>query len=199
MVHPRNLVAWVYGSWTEKCCGNFGWRPPWSGGGPCPLLFIPCHSPYNWGKARKTCQSRLVATALIASPIWLSFEGLPRLACWTSDHTGYQGDFSQPSVGTGAFRVAVLRGSPHQLTSSQNSRSGSTNTWRQNLLWLVFKVLAACVQMSPQTARSDGISAELLITLDSLGEVKPVSLWWWNEIWYTYHVNFALSDVRTKD
>jgi hypothetical protein len=27
------------------------------------------------------------------------------------------------SVGTGAFRVAVLRGSPHQLTLSRNSRS----------------------------------------------------------------------------
>jgi hypothetical protein len=51
------------------------------------------------------------------------FGGLPRLVCWTSDHPGFPGDFSQPSVGTGAFRVAALRGSPHQLTSSRNSRS----------------------------------------------------------------------------
>jgi hypothetical protein len=50
-------------------------------------------------------------------------EGQPRLACCTSVHLDYPGDFSQPSVGTGASRVAVLRGSPHQLTSSRNSRS----------------------------------------------------------------------------
>jgi hypothetical protein len=51
------------------------------------------------------------------------FVGLPRLACWTSDHPGFRGDLSQPSVGAGAFRVAVLRDSPHQLSSSRNSRS----------------------------------------------------------------------------
>jgi hypothetical protein len=50
------------------------------------------------------------------------FEGLPRLACWTSVHPSYPGGFSQPSVGTSASRVAGLRGSPHQLTSSRNSR-----------------------------------------------------------------------------
>jgi hypothetical protein len=33
------------------------------------------------------------------------------------------GDFSQPLVGTGAFQVAELRGSPHQLTLSRNSVS----------------------------------------------------------------------------
>jgi hypothetical protein len=63
------------------------------------------------------------ATGLLVAPTWLSFEGLPRLGCWTSAHPGFPGDFSQPSVGTGAFRVAVLRGSPHQPTSSRNSLS----------------------------------------------------------------------------
>jgi hypothetical protein len=68
-------------------------------------------------------QGSRAATGLLDAPTWPSFQGLPRLACWTSDHPGYPGDFSQPSVGTSAFRVAVLRGSPHQLTSSRKSRS----------------------------------------------------------------------------
>jgi hypothetical protein len=68
-------------------------------------------------------QGRGAATGLLDAPTWLSFEGLPRLACWTSDHHSFPNDFSQPSVGTGAFRVVVLWGSPHQLTSSRNSRS----------------------------------------------------------------------------
>jgi hypothetical protein len=59
-------------------------------------------------------QGSRAATGLLAAPTWLSFEGLPRLAWWTSDHPGFPGDFSQPSVGTGAFRVAGLRGSPHR-------------------------------------------------------------------------------------
>jgi hypothetical protein len=32
-------------------------------------------------------------------------------------------DFSPPLVGTGAFQIAELRGSPHRLTSSQSSQS----------------------------------------------------------------------------
>jgi hypothetical protein len=57
-------------------------------------------------------QGSRAARGLLVAPTWLSFEGLPRLACWTSDRHGFPGDFSQPAVGTGAFRVAVLRGSP---------------------------------------------------------------------------------------
>jgi hypothetical protein len=60
-------------------------------------------------------QGSRAARGLLVAPTRLSFEGLPRLACWTSNHPGLPGDFSRPSVGTGAFRVAVLRGSPHQL------------------------------------------------------------------------------------
>jgi hypothetical protein len=66
-------------------------------------------------------QSSRVATGLLVAPTWLSFEGLPRLACCTSVHLGYPGDFCQPSVGTAAFRVTVARCSPYQLTSSRNS------------------------------------------------------------------------------
>jgi hypothetical protein len=68
-------------------------------------------------------QGGRVTTGLLVVPTWLSFEGQPRLACWTLVHLGYPGDLSQPSVGTSAYRVAVLRGSPHQQTSSRNSRS----------------------------------------------------------------------------
>jgi hypothetical protein len=60
-------------------------------------------------------QGSQAATGLLVAPTWL--------ACWTSVHLGYPGDLSQPSVGTGAFRVSVLRVSPHQLTLSRNSRS----------------------------------------------------------------------------
>jgi hypothetical protein len=56
-------------------------------------------------------QGRRAAIELFVAPTWLSFEGLPRLACCTSVHLCYSGDFSQTSVGTGAIRVAVLRGS----------------------------------------------------------------------------------------
>jgi hypothetical protein len=35
----------------------------------------------------------------------VSFEGEPRLACCTSVHLGYPGDFNKPSVGTGAFQL----------------------------------------------------------------------------------------------
>jgi hypothetical protein len=63
------------------------------------------------------------ATGLLVAPVLLSFEGQPRLACWTSVHLGYPGDFSQPLVGASASRVAGLRGLPQQLTSNRNSRS----------------------------------------------------------------------------
>jgi hypothetical protein len=33
------------------------------------------------------------------------------------------GDFRQPLVGTSAFQVAELRGSPHRLNSNQSSQS----------------------------------------------------------------------------
>jgi hypothetical protein len=91
------------------------------GGGPCPFWLKPWNLPYNWGKARKT--SVRVAEQpqdYSLAPTWLSFEGQPRLACWSSVHLGYS---SQPLVGASAFQVAVLRGSPQQLTSSRNSRS----------------------------------------------------------------------------
>jgi hypothetical protein len=48
-------------------------------------------------------------TGLHVAPTWLSFEGQPRLACWTTVNLGQSGDFSQPSVGTTTFRVARIR------------------------------------------------------------------------------------------
>jgi hypothetical protein len=68
-------------------------------------------------------QGSRAARGQLVAQTWLSFEGLHRLSCWTSDHKGFTSDFSQPTVGTGAFGVAAIRRSPHQLTTSQNSRS----------------------------------------------------------------------------
>jgi hypothetical protein len=53
----------------------------------------------------------------LACILWTASAGLlnispPRLT---------EGDFSQPLVGTGAFQVALIRGSPHQLTLSRNT------------------------------------------------------------------------------
>jgi hypothetical protein len=62
-------------------------------------------------------QGSRAATGLLVAPTRLSFEGQPWLACWTLVHLSYLGEFSQPSVGTSAFRDAGLRGSPHRLTS----------------------------------------------------------------------------------
>jgi hypothetical protein len=124
------------GSWTQKCWGRFGWRPlrlggdhfglrpPWWGGGPCPFSHYALAFALQPRKSMENLsQGSRAARGLLVAPTWPSSEGQPRLSCWTSDHPGFPGDFSQPSVGTGAFRVTVLRGSPHQLTSSRNSRS----------------------------------------------------------------------------
>jgi hypothetical protein len=47
---------------------------------------------------------------MLAAPSWLYLEGQPRLAFCTSVHPSYSGNISDPSVGTSAFQVAVLRG-----------------------------------------------------------------------------------------
>jgi hypothetical protein len=65
----RILVGWLYESSTQNCWDSFGWWPLRLSGKslwlnasktaevrPCPLLMIPWHLPYNWRKARKTCQ-----------------------------------------------------------------------------------------------------------------------------------------------
>jgi hypothetical protein len=85
---------------------------------------MPWHSLYNRGRARKTS----VSAAEQPRDCSLRRRGclLRDSFCWPAGRQftpGYPGDFSQPAVGTSAFRVAVLRGSPHQLTSSWNSQS----------------------------------------------------------------------------
>jgi hypothetical protein len=45
-------------------------------------------------------QGSRAARVLLVAPTWLSFKGLPRLACWTSDHPGFPDDFGWPSVGS---------------------------------------------------------------------------------------------------
>jgi hypothetical protein len=60
-------------------------------------------------------QGSRAATVPPVAPTWLSFEGQPRLACSSVTR--------RTSVGTSAFRVAQLRGSPHQPTLRPNCRS----------------------------------------------------------------------------
>jgi hypothetical protein len=101
----------------------FSWRPPRLGRRAVSFLNYTLASALQQRKSTENLnQGSPVATGLPVAQTWLSFEGLPRLACWTSVHLGFPGDFSQPSVGTSACQVAGLRGSPYQLTSSRNSR-----------------------------------------------------------------------------
>jgi hypothetical protein len=124
-VEPRSVgVALADGHGALGGGDHFGWRPPWRGSGPCPFShYALAFASQLRKRTENLSQGSRAARVLLVAPTWLSFEGLPRLACWTSDHPGFPGDFSQPSVGTCAFRVAVLRGSPHQLTLSRNSWS----------------------------------------------------------------------------
>jgi hypothetical protein len=94
------------------------------GGEPFPLLNYTLVFALQLRKSTENLsQSSRIATGLLVGPTWLSFEGQPRLACCTSVHVCYPEDFSQPSIGTSAFQVPGLRGSPHQLTSSRKSVS----------------------------------------------------------------------------
>jgi hypothetical protein len=141
--HQRTCPLWkgfwldgFCGSWTQKCWNRFDLRPvrsgrggTWAeglrdrGGGPCPFFTTPWHLSYNWGKARKSQSgyptSHRASRCANLAVFWgtasagLLHVGSPRLP----------GGFSQPSVGASDFRVAGLRGSPHHLTSSGNSRS----------------------------------------------------------------------------
>jgi hypothetical protein len=67
-------------------------------------------------------QDNRAVKRLFLAPTWLSLQGQPRLACRSSVHLCYPGDFSQPSVGTSSFQLAEQGGSPLQLSSSRNSR-----------------------------------------------------------------------------
>jgi hypothetical protein len=123
-VEPRSVVALAEGLCDLGRGDHFGRRPPWVGRRAVPLLNYTLAFALQLRKSTENLSrcSRL-ATGLLVAPTWLSFEGQPRLACCTSVHLGCTGDFSQPSVGISAFRVAEIRGSPHQLTSSRNSQS----------------------------------------------------------------------------
>jgi hypothetical protein len=137
LVHRKDFGWMVSGSWTQKCWVFFGWRSlQFSGGGVLQLKdsIIGKGSPARfelypgicftteekYGKPQSASRAAII---MLFAPTWLSFEGQPRLACCSLLRLRYPWIFSQPLVGTSAFKVAVLRGSPHQLTSSRNSGS----------------------------------------------------------------------------
>jgi hypothetical protein len=90
-------------------------------GGPCPFelcLGICLATEEKHGKPQSGLPS---SWRLLVAQTYLPFYGQPRLACWTiSPPRSPVGDFSQPLVGTGAFQVAEVRGSPYHLTLSWN-------------------------------------------------------------------------------
>jgi hypothetical protein len=118
----RSLWLIASATWGRN---HFSWRHPSLGKvGRARFSIIPWNLLYNWVKARKTSvrvaeELETTRSADLADFLWTASAGLlnispPRLPV---------GDFSQPLVSTGAFQVAELRGSPHQLTLSRNSQS----------------------------------------------------------------------------
>jgi hypothetical protein len=71
--------------------------------------------------------SRAVKRVILA-PTFLPFEGQPRLACCTSVHLSHPADFSQPSVGTGAFHMEYP-GMEYPNPHKQTKEPGKTFTY----------------------------------------------------------------------
>jgi hypothetical protein len=124
-VDPRSVGVEVAEGLCALGGGNhFGWRPPLWGGGPCPLYHYALAFALQLRKSTENfSQGSRAAWGLLVAPTWLTFEGLPRLACLDVRSPRFPRWLQSPLDRPGAFRVAVLRGSPHQLTSSRNSRS----------------------------------------------------------------------------
>jgi hypothetical protein len=103
---------------------HFGWRLIWleKAGRALSKLYIRiCRTTEE--KHGKVSQGIRVVHRLLVEPNWLSFEGQSRLTCWTSINLGYQDYLSQPLVGTSVFKVAGIRGSPHQINLCRISQS----------------------------------------------------------------------------
>jgi len=116
---PRLALSWNRHAWGR-------------GVGSVPRLCIvyPGFFLYNWGKSRKT--SVRIAERRSADQRWTQFVQ----STWPSRVMASTGLLAlaalgfrvrrrgQPSVSVSICRVAVLRGSPHQLTLSHSSQSG---------------------------------------------------------------------------
>jgi hypothetical protein len=162
------MASW---EWNPKWWGRFGWRllrieggwgnhfrrrRPWSRRRALPLFSSTLAFALQLRKIKENLtQGSRIATGLLIAQTSLYFEGQPRLACWTSVHLGYPGDYSQPSVGTSVFQVAGIRGSPRQLTWVE-TRSQCSNVvgeeWdRQILVTLPVTEVPRCVSRNAKT------------------------------------------------
>jgi hypothetical protein len=141
-----NFVEWMSGSWIQKGWDRFDWwtlrlggggtfwrRPSWLGlAGRAPFDSYPdiCHTTkenHERPQSRQTSSQKL----LVAST-WLPFSGAASTGVLSISPPRLPvGDFSQPLFGTSAFQVTELRGSPHQLSSSQNSQIVLWCGWRR--------------------------------------------------------------------
>jgi hypothetical protein len=134
------LVGQMSGRWNQKGWDRLSW---WSlrlwgeGGG---VIFAECL--HGWGRRamsllnytlafeiqlRKSTQNLSQVWRVVRnhSLLWFGcFSGAAKTGLLIiSPPRLHVGVFSQPSVGTSAFQVSELRGSPHQLTLSRNSVS----------------------------------------------------------------------------
>ena len=129
------LAVWVpspdWRNATFVRCLSEAAAPVGGSAGHAPTLHrIAWHLPYNWGKSQKT--SVRVTKWHLAVQHRMRFI----LSTWPSRAMGSTGLVSpaalgfcvrrrgQPSVSLSICRVAILGGSPHQLTLSQSSWSG---------------------------------------------------------------------------
>jgi hypothetical protein len=122
ILHPRILIGWFSWELNPEVLVSFWMKASanWGGGvtsaegfrdgeaGRAPFSHYALAFALQLRKSTENLsQGSRAAWGLLVAPTWLCFERLPRLACWTSDHPSFAGDFSQPLVGTGAFRVAA--------------------------------------------------------------------------------------------
>ena len=93
------------------------------------FAFYTLHLPYNWGKSRKTSvrvtERRPADQRRMDSSRRLGHRGRwPRLACWPCRPCLALQATGKPSVSVNICQVAVLGGSPLQLTLSQSKQLG---------------------------------------------------------------------------
>jgi hypothetical protein len=128
------LVGWMSESWTQNWA-SFGWRPLRHLRGSrglkasmiecrraMPLFIYTLAFALNWGKSWKT-------SLRVAEQCWVLHDASTWPPCrggldWPAVHLSSSVDHEsrQALVTVGAFQVAELRGSPHQITLSRSSR-----------------------------------------------------------------------------
>jgi hypothetical protein len=124
-LQPFGLISYV--TWKGY---QFGWRPPLMGKASRASLQLHPGKSRNWEKHEKTQYSSHRTTRRADLAVFWGTASAGLLSI--SSPCLPVGDFSQPSVGTSAFPVAEVRGSPHQLTLSRNSQCSDVVEGKRN-------------------------------------------------------------------